>query len=136
MSIMHVEVGRVTELLPRNDAYALIFTNLFLLKFLGTQLWSGSRRTCHTCSYSPEWRYCIKLLSPNQALICTAASELLAASPPSLSPLPLSIFPESSPLLLHILPPHLHSSLLHDHQKMSSETGSSSQECKYLNTVH
>ena len=25
MSIVHVEVGRVTESLPRNDAYALIF---------------------------------------------------------------------------------------------------------------
>ena len=29
MSIIHVEVGQVTELLPRNDAYALIFVNVF-----------------------------------------------------------------------------------------------------------
>ena len=32
MSIVHVEVGRVTESLPRNDAYALIFVKLFFIK--------------------------------------------------------------------------------------------------------
>ena len=28
MSIVHVEVGRVTESLPRNDTYALIFVKI------------------------------------------------------------------------------------------------------------
>ena len=32
MSIVHMEVGRVTESLPRNDAYALFFVKLFFIK--------------------------------------------------------------------------------------------------------
>ena len=35
MSIVHVDVGWVTESLPRNDAYALIIVKLFFIKFLG-----------------------------------------------------------------------------------------------------
>ena len=32
MSNIHMEVGRVTESLPRNDAYVLIFVSLFFIK--------------------------------------------------------------------------------------------------------
>ena len=35
MSIVHVDVGWVTESLPRNDAYALIIVKLFFIKILG-----------------------------------------------------------------------------------------------------
>ena len=33
MSIVHVDVGWVTESLPRNDAYALIIVKLFFFNF-------------------------------------------------------------------------------------------------------
>ena len=52
MSIVHVDVGWVTESLSRNDAYALIIVFFF---GGGTQLWSGGRRACRTCSYGPVY---------------------------------------------------------------------------------